>query len=451
VALAAVAVPLPAPDLLGPGATAERVVPRAGPDQAYAAYLPPAYDAGGRFPVLLIMDPRGRAMTALEVFRDGAARFGYILASAYGTRSDATEGDPNGDALRAILPDLEERFAIDPGRLYLAGFSGTARAAWAFAPALGDHLSGIVGFGAGTPGGFAGPFLVPFFGGAGVTDFNYDEVWRLNALLDEAGLPHRIRGYDGGHAWPPPAVGAEAIGWMELQAMRAGRRARDDDLVRGLRAEWEARAEATADRWERALRYREIGEDLEGLADVSDAIARTAALEGTEAVRAAAQRRRGIAERQLRFQQAHQVFLDRFERQEPPPLLGWSLDELDIRALQRRARDDAEPVDANAARRSLNLVFVYASFYQPRDYLASGDAPRALAALQLADALAPGDPGVCYGMARAQAAMGRKKAALASLACAAGVLEKSQVEADPYLAPLRDDPRYREILAALPD
>ena len=438
-------------DRFRPGEVTERVECLEAPTEHYAAYLPSAYVTDRKWPVLLAMDPRGRALVPLELFRDAAERFGYIIVSAYGTRSDAP-GDPSGDALRAIMPEIGRRFALDNHRLYLAGFSGTARTAWAFSESLEQHLAGIVGFGAAAPSGYSGRYVAPFFGGAGTTDFNYDEVWALGETLEKAGVAHRIRPYEGGHSWPPAPVAAEAIAWMELQAMRTELRPADADLIGALFTEALARAEATSDLYLQAARFRHLVEDFEGLVDVSAAAERAASLQSSEAVRKAASRRQKILERQLAFVQDHQRFLSRFLEWEQPPLLRWSLDELPIRALQRRARATKDTLDAEAAQRSLNLVFVYAAYYQPRDYLEAGDPTRALAALGLAEALQPDTPRVCYGYARARAALGRTKEALSALACAAegGLVDRRTLEEDPYLAPLRGEARYQEIAASLP-
>lgn len=433
------------------GQTVERVVTEADPAQAYAVYLPPEYKLDAQFPVLVLMDPRGRAMEALQIFRPGAERFGYIVVSSYGTRSDATEGDPTGDALRAILPDLGPRFAIDNKRLYLAGFSGTARLTWMYSESLKDNLAGLVGFGASTQKGFEGPYLVPFFGGAGTTDFNYDEVWSLDATLDGAGIPHRIRYYAGGHSWPPPEVASEALAWMEIQAMKDGKRKKDDALVRTLHEEGMARAESTGDPWQKARLYGEIATDFEGLVDVSAAAAQAAKLESSDEVKHETARREEIHDRQMKYVEKHQIYLGKFLAENPIPLLNWSLNELDIRALQRKAKNQADPLDADAAERSLNLVYVYASFYQPQEYLKRADAPRAVAALQLAEALQPDDPGTCLWLARAYSSMGKKKPALTSLTCAAdaGLLTKDDVAGDEYLDNLRDDPGFQAIVAGL--
>src|SRR5215204_6604614 len=63
--------------------------------QHYALYLPSTYGASRRWPVLFVLDPRGRAREALERFRLGAERTGMIVVSSYDSRSDVSDPQVN--------------------------------------------------------------------------------------------------------------------------------------------------------------------------------------------------------------------------------------------------------------------------------------------------------------------------------------------------------------------
>ena len=84
----------PAPGKARPRKVAERIVCRDRPAQAYALYLPSSYATDRPAPILYLLDARGRALVALERFREAAEAYGWILASSYGSRSD-TKDDPN--------------------------------------------------------------------------------------------------------------------------------------------------------------------------------------------------------------------------------------------------------------------------------------------------------------------------------------------------------------------
>jgi hypothetical protein len=97
---------------------------------------------------------------------------------------------------------------------------------------------------------------------------------------------------------------------------------------------------------------------------------------------------------------------------------------------------------AHAASRALEQVWVYISFYEPREYLARNDPARALAMLELADRLRPGDAGVALYRAEALARQGRTPEVLGALkdAARAGALPEV-LDRDASLAALRADPR----------
>ena len=90
---------------------------------------PAATRPRGRWPALLVLDPRGRSVVAASLFREAAEAHGWILLSSNDTRSDGP-AEPNVKALQALWPEVHERYATDPRRIYAAGFSGTGMVAW---------------------------------------------------------------------------------------------------------------------------------------------------------------------------------------------------------------------------------------------------------------------------------------------------------------------------------
>ena len=243
----------------------EKVVCREQPAQSYALYLPPAYTADKRWPILYLLDARGRALLPIERFREAAATYGWILASSYNSRSD-TKDDPNTPALQAMWRDTHARLAIDERRAYLSGFSGGARASVAIALAAPKAIAGVIGCGAGLHDDRISLEGLPFryFGTVGDRDFNYYEMRELEARLAAAKAPGRIEFFDGGHDWPPPDLAAEAIAWMEIEAMKTGARGRDDAARRvaarpGPRARRRAGRAGQAGRGLPALRARRGG------------------------------------------------------------------------------------------------------------------------------------------------------------------------------------------------
>lgn len=466
--LAAIAAPLSAvsagdsreapADTVPGGELRERVTSDADPARSYALLLPPGYRGRTPRPLLLVLDPRGRAVAALELFRRPAARHGWIVMSSYDTRSDSA-GDGNRAALRAMIADANARLAVDARRIYLAGFSGTARFGWLAARSLGEHAAGLVGVGAGFPPALHAlmrsdaatlPATFSFWGGAGRLDFNHGEVRHLDRQLDEMGVRHRIDYYPGGHGWLPPDRAAAALDWLELQAMRTGLAPADEALVDTLhrRALTAARrADAEGRPLEALRRWRRVSEDFAGLRPVGEARTRREELDGHPEVR----RRRELRRRQAR---ERKVFLERMTdvlegmARRPPGLTpSGAADELGLAGLRRRAAGSVDTMAAREAGRRLEQVYVQTSFYLPRRALRAGEPDRALAWLELAERARPGRTRTLWFRARALAQAGREAAALAAVAA---LLERGfparRLADDPWLEPLGGTPRWSELI-----
>ncbi len=379
------------------GRLEERVTSTTDSAQAYALYLPPGYTTERRWPVLFVLDPRGRALLGLKLFEAPAARLGWIVMSSYNTLSDGPP-EPNVNAMNAMLASAQARLSIDPRRLYLAGFSGTARVALRFAVTLRGNVAGVVaaggalGFELGGPEtAFAADSGFAYFGAAGTRDFNYEEVFALGERFGVTRVPFRVVAFEGPHSWPPASVCGEALEWLELRAMLAGLRPLDSAFVRARLEDDGARATELerAGRWAEAARLDEaIARDYARWPGAAAAAERAAALRNNPVVvrhereaheLAARDQRQGLElEKTLAWERAqrHQPTLEALTRK------------LRIPELQRTVQR-GDSLEAASARRLLARIFVWLSFYQPRAYLADGVADRALRMFEAAVAIAP--------------------------------------------------------------
>jgi predicted esterase len=435
------------------GEVSEHLACREDPARSYALYLPSAFRPDRRWPVLILMDPRGRALVPLELFRPVAEDLGYVLVSSYDTASDGPRA-PNILALRALLPEIEARFSPAPGRIYFAGFSGTARFAWDAGALMGNKVAGLIGVGAGLPPAYdpPSPATFAFFGIAGNSDFNYEELRVLHRALDEGSQAHRFATFPGPHSWPPAPVCTAALEWMELQAIKTGLLPRSDSLLERLHGAALNRARAlhgnpllAAEAW------TAIAEDFAGLQDVTAAAAKAAQLSAGEDVQKARRRERELILARDRYQEKFSAWLRQVDTGRNPPVTARSLRTLEIARLQRR-RDGNDPMDAEAAGRILAHVFSYTAFYEPRRYLGENRPLPALAMLAVADAIQPDGPQVCLGRARAYAMSGQRQKGLQALACLSrsGGVSAAFVAGDPGLAPLRRGEDYEALMSRWP-
>ena len=258
------------------------------PSQTYTLYLPSAYGRSRNWPLLLVFDPGGRAARATDVFREAAERFGWIVAASENSRNGPWE--PTLRSINAMWPALLAGYAVDERRVYAAGHSGGATVAWMMAVQTGQ-LAGVIVSGQPnpeTPQAKAKPFA--WFGMAGHTDFNLMEVKKIDEQLSRTSSAHRMEFFDGSHQWPPVDLTMRAFGWMEIVAMKEGRRPRDVEFARTVFAEDMARARALEDQGlviEAWRSYGAIASTYTGIVDASEAERRHHGLEVDERFKSA--------------------------------------------------------------------------------------------------------------------------------------------------------------------
>jgi predicted esterase len=374
------------------GRLRERITSTSDTSQTYALYLPPGYRPGGRWPVLFVLDPRGRALLGLNLFRDAAARLGWIIMSSYNTLSDGPP-EPNVNAMDAMLRSAQESLSIDLSRLYLAGFSGTARAALRFAVGLRGHVAGVIAAGGALGFELGGPETVfardtafAYFGAAGTADFNYEEVLSMGERFGRMFVPFRVATFDGPHSWPPPSICGEAVEWLELRAMRGGLRATDSAWV-SARLETELSQAAGLEqrgKWDQALRlYEGIHRDYAPWPGARVASARAGALRETPVVQRYRADALRLAERDMRQASELQKTLAWARSHRDPPGPEALVRRLRIPQLQETV-EHGDSLEAASASRLLARIFAWLSFYEPRSYIGNNSPNQALSMFEAA-------------------------------------------------------------------
>lgn len=433
------------------GRMIENVAARSDATQTYTLYLPPSYDAAKKHPLLFVFDPRGRGTFAAEIFRNGADRYGWILISSNQTRSD-DDGKANERALAALVPEAS-RYAVDPRRIYAAGFSGTA----ILSCALGFNTGAIAGV-IGT-GGRLVPQMEPddfpfaHFGAAGSRDFNNREMRAIDDRLEKAGKQHRYVEFEGEHRWFSSDVATEAIRWMELVAMKEHRRATDEAFVTAAFTEDLAQVSRLVDSGEltNALRLvRSVIRAYDGIHPLDEAKEVAARLAADERVR------RAVADEQ-KWDDFEQRILSKIAQQMPAllsrlreaPRVATALRDLEIAALRRHAEKPG--AEGRAAARALESLRSLTGFYLPRELFSRHEYAVAAVMLRVATDLSPDAPSVWYNLGAALAQTGDRKGALEALekAIEHGYRDASHLAADSDYAPLRDDERFQKIVARL--
>ncbi len=314
--------------------------------QHYALYLPSYFNLSRQWPVILAFDGSGRGRQGVERYRAAAEKYGYVVAGS--NNSHNGPWSVGVDASTAMAADIKRRFPIDVKRMYTAGMSGGARVAIMVAQNS-SEIAGVFASSAGYSTTFHKSERFPIFGSAGTEDFNYREMRAVDKLMTS---PHRVEVFEGGHTWLPIEMATSGVEWMEIQAMKAGLRPRDEELVAELFSKRVARANAQQSSLASMRELKQIAGDFEGLHDVAKLIESATALEGRQDVAAALSAERAEDARELRVRSE----ADSLVRQ-----LGWperaeaalvSLKSF-VASLLEVARQDADSSERRIARRVL--------------------------------------------------------------------------------------------------
>jgi len=440
------------------GEMVEGVTTAADPSQTYTLYLPTSYSADRTWPALLVFDPRGRGTFAAEIFRDGAERLGWILISSDSTVSDVASWEPNLRAVNALMPELARRWSVDPRRVYAAGMSGTSVLAWVLAQQTGGLAGVIAAAGPRAPGVFAEVESVAFahLGTVGTADYNFTEMHAMDQRLGELGAPHRLAVFEGAHGWMPPELATEAMAWLEVQAMRQGRRAVAPELVREVfegELEQIRELERAGELAEALRRYRELAAGYQGLAEVEEELAGVQEKIDELAARPEVARQRKESEHWKAEEARNRRRLAEVARDLRDGGRPVTAEQLLERLEVERLREQVEKAGLGAApaRRMLATIYSQLSFYLRRELWARKAWREAAAVLEVAANLRPANAALWYDLACAHALGGRKKPALEALerAVEAGFDDVAHLEADADLKSLRKTDGYRALVERL--
>jgi dienelactone hydrolase len=437
-------------DELPRGQVIERVACKADPQQSYALYLPSGYTPEKKWPMLYAFDPAGRGKLPVSLFKDAAEKFGFIVVGSNNSRN----GIQVGPIIQAVLEDTNGRFAIDPKRVYSTGFSGGARIAFALAGSNPGAVAGVIACSAGFPR-TASPapdlqFVV--FATTGSEDFNFPEMQQLKRKMDEAAMQNRLAVFDGGHEWPPANLAAQAIAWLELQAMKKGNGAKDQALIDSMLAERLAIArgyESSGQNYSAYLEYQALAADFRGLREVKDIVANSERLSAAKEVKAAIKDARAEEDRQSQLESKIQTLIVQLADKSRSVEMLAEL-KATISDLENKSEQTKDSSDRRVARRVKEAVFAQAyeganNLYLQKNY---AEAPQQL---EIAALLKPKSPRLFYELALAHARAGNKSKAINALSRAIenGFTDVGKIEQDPEFESLRNESGFKKLVTGL--
>ncbi len=186
-------------------------------------YVPATYRTGRPAPLVLLLHGAGEdARDGLALLREQADGAGLILLApnSRGPTWDAIVGrgryGPDVAAIDRVLEQTFSRYAVDPARIGVGGYSDGASYALSLGITNGDLFTHVLAFSPGfmAPTGQIGSPRI--FVSHGTRDgwLPIDRCSRrIVRQLERAGYDVRYREFEGGHV-VPPEIGHEAADWF---------------------------------------------------------------------------------------------------------------------------------------------------------------------------------------------------------------------------------------------
>lgn len=185
-------------------------------------YVPTSYHPSRAAPLVVLLHGAGAdAEDVLPVLEDHADAAGLLLLAPESrvVTWDAVGGSygPDVSFIDRALADTFARYAVDPARVAVSGFSDGASYALSLGITNGDLLAHVIAF---SPG-FMAPAAQRGTPRIFISHGTRDRVLpvdvcsrRIVPPLERAGYEVRYHEFDGGHAVPAP-IAREAVAWFE--------------------------------------------------------------------------------------------------------------------------------------------------------------------------------------------------------------------------------------------
>jgi phospholipase/carboxylesterase len=192
-------------------------------------YVPEGYRADQPAPlVVMLHGAGGNALQALGFLKEIASTEGFILVApdSRGSTWDVIAGGygPDVTFINQALSWVFDRYAVEPARLAIGGFSDGASYALSLGIANGDLFTHVLAF---SPG-FAAPAEQHGEPHLYVSHGTKDPVLPINSCsrrlvprLQGAGYQVRYHEFDGPHT-VPPEIAQEAVTWLTTGRTPAG-------------------------------------------------------------------------------------------------------------------------------------------------------------------------------------------------------------------------------------
>jgi len=410
--------------------------------QSYALYLPSYYSEDKKWPVVYAFDSHGKGLLPVELFKDAAEKYGYIIVGSNNSKN-GTPWATTSELYDTLYSDTHKRLSIDNARIYTAGFSGGSRVASGLEITKGG-INGVIGCGAGLGSQEKPKERFKYFGIAGNVDMNLNEMIVLDSSLAKSGYTHYLESFDGKHEWPPRATVGDAFLWLELKAMNDKLKTVNDTLVKNTLTRWSKDYKALSDKGENYKAFLLCGKIInffDGLTDVAAVKTDLAKLAENADVIKMKQHLKAIAAKETELQS---YFMNALQSQ----TTAWWTTQVSL--INNKINATADNEEKYMYKRVLNYLSL-ATYMNISRMLQAGQFDQALNYNTIYALVDPENPEHAYISATLSMKKSKPAEAIVFLETAAklGFAEPDRLENDTVMTSLKQQPKYAAILDSI--
>lgn len=201
----------------------------------YSLYTPRDYTPDKKWPVVFVFDPQGRGSVTANLFRSAAEQQQYLIASS-NIDLDSQPIDTIIQTATLMVNTVVNTFSVDRTLVYSAGMGAGAQVSSAL-PLIFKQMAGVMAVG----NSFvnkqrldkSNPYM--FIGIAGTKDYMVYEMEAYINFYDDLDFPTDIYYFDGReNEWPGMPVISNAMTGFTLEAIKKGKRPKDQEFIRNL-------------------------------------------------------------------------------------------------------------------------------------------------------------------------------------------------------------------------
>jgi len=190
--------------------------------ETFSLYLPNQFNANKLSSIVFIFDPVARGKVGIHPFIKAAEEYGYILVCSNNSRNGPFE--KNFEIANRLFEKIFSDFAINPKRVYTAGFSGGARLASTIA-IMTEQIQGVIACGAGFSSyqiGFPDAIHFSYVAIVGDQDMNLLEMYKTKDYITKLKVSNELFVYEMNHKWPSQEQILPTFDWLQLEAYKKG-------------------------------------------------------------------------------------------------------------------------------------------------------------------------------------------------------------------------------------